>query len=825
MFKFGVFNAMQSKCFESHCAAPTGSGKTVVFELTIIRQLMEGNCDAKCVYMAPTKALCSERFRDWTAKFQGVGITCCELTGDTYETGRAAWNKAKNSMIIITTPEKWDSLTRNWSDNSIILAQMKLFLVDEVHILNENRGSTLEVCLARMRLRGSSVRFVLVSATVPNVEDIAAWIGDASTGGTTGSATVLKFGEEFRPCPITRLVHGFVRKPNNNDFQFNATLDFKIFSILQEKIQDKPALIFCATRKGVFSTAEQIAKEYKALLDSNSAVPWPAPKHVDVHFFDKALYELALCGIGVHHAGIHVSDRRTIEELFIRKQLRVVVATSTLAVGVNFPAHTVVIKGTKQWTDKGWAEYSDLDVMQMMGRAGRPQFDKEGLAIIMTESSHVARYNALASGRTLLESSLHLNLTEHINSEIRLGTISSTDSAKEWLHSSFLFQRIRKNPRHYSMGKDEKQSWEARLDDLVDDSIKKLEDAELINVNEGGRDISATEYGEIMSRYYIRFPTMCLILNLPARAGLREMLEMISNATEFQDVRIRSGERTMLEGLKGESNIRFPPQRIMKPSDKVFLMIQAVLGGVNLNSPDYKAPDAQAPHLEATSMFKHAPKLAKAIADVGTIKNNGHYIKYGMDLMRSLNARTWEDRIGVLRQIDQIGDKSLLILQNGGIKDIQSLRKATPERLELLLGRHAPFGRDVLKSVKTLPDYSLSVEETSIDPSKDNRPVCARLHISISVVCEIGRKKKGKSLHLGATSILTWTSDLEVVDFRRIPTKVLVEESKDYHVEAMLTKPSQSVMISISGVSGPFMTTTHQCDLIWARRTTLQDSR
>ncbi|KZT52720.1 P-loop containing nucleoside triphosphate hydrolase protein [Calocera cornea HHB12733] len=742
LFKFGVFNAMQSKSYDTALhtdenmviagefvnSSPTGSGKTVLFELAIVRLLMEGNSDAKCVYMAPTKALCSERFNDWTAKFQGLGISCCELTGDTHDTSKKAWAQAKKSSVIITTPEKWDSLTRNWSDNSVILAQMKLFLVDEASSVIPARSS-------------------LTFAGVPNIEDVANWIGDASFGDDGGSATVLKasiiaFGEEFRPCPIKRLVYGFPRKSGANDFQFNTTLDFKVFGILRDNVQQKPALVFCATRKGVLTTAEQIAKEYKALLQTKEQPPWPAPKNIDVSFHDKTLQDLARCGVGVHHAGIHVADRRHVEHLFTQKQLRVVVATSTLAVGVNFPAHTVVIKGTRQWSDKGWAEYSDLDIMQMIGRAGRPQFDKEGLAIIMTETSQEARYNALISGRTLLESSLHLNLTEHINSEIKLGTISNVESAKQWLKRSFLFQRIQKNPRHYSMGKDEKQTWEARLDELVDESVKKLETAELITVEDGDRRMTSTEYGEVMSRYYIRFNTLEVIANADERTDGKDIIQM-------------------LETLKIQQNIRFRPQRIAKVADKVFVMLQAVLGGINLNSAEYKTPDAQAPHMEANLMFKHAPKLARAVADIGIIKQNGHHIKYGMELSvfefsnlcvatdyvqnakperEDLGGSTWRikadrpDR----REIEQT-------LEMARIRDIATLRKCPPQRLESLLSRNPPFGRDVMNSVRALPEYSLDIEEVSVEPSSGNRPVRAVLRIHVSGQCESTKKKKGKT--------------------------------------------------------------------------------
>ena len=81
--------------------------------------------------------------------------------------------------------------------------------------------------------------------------------------------------------------------------------------------------------------------------------------------------ELAHAGIGIHHAGLTLEDRQLTENLFLQGILKCLFATSTLAVGVNLPAHTVIIKGVETWDNGEWREYSDLDVMQMMGRAVR----------------------------------------------------------------------------------------------------------------------------------------------------------------------------------------------------------------------------------------------------------------------------------------------------------------------------------------------------------------------------------------------------------------------------------------------------------------------
>lgn len=118
----------------------------------------------------------------------------------------------------------------------------------------------------------------------------------------------------------------------------------------------------------------------------------------------------------------------------------------------------------------------------------------------MCEAELKQKYEALAQGRTLLESSLHLNLAEHINSEIGLGTIRDIQSAKDWLHNSFLFQRIQQNPRHYAIGKAGEQTWQERVDELVTRSIEDLKKDQLVEEGEGRDGLKSTEYGDIMSK-------------------------------------------------------------------------------------------------------------------------------------------------------------------------------------------------------------------------------------------------------------------------------------------------------------------------------------
>lgn len=90
-------------------------------------------------------------------------------------------------------------------------------------------------------------------------------------------------------------------------------------------------------------------------------------------------------------------------------------------------------------------------MMQMLGRAGRPQFDDSAVAVIITRKERVHHYEKLISGSEFLESCLHLNLIDHLNAEIGLGHVTDIASATKWLAGTFLFVRMRRNPTHYRL--------------------------------------------------------------------------------------------------------------------------------------------------------------------------------------------------------------------------------------------------------------------------------------------------------------------------------------------------------------------------------------
>lgn len=203
IFGFRYFNSLQSECF-SACfqsdvnmviSAPTGSGKTVLFELCILRLLSrfisaEGRFIhlkgmLKTIYVAPSKALVQEKLRDWNQKLGSWGINCLELTGDNESYNIRSIQEAD---VIVTTPEKFDAVTRyRIKDGGLsFFSDIALVLIDEVHLLNEPRGAALEAIVCRIKMLSRNpemkssplahVRFVAVSATIPNIGDLAEWL-------------------------------------------------------------------------------------------------------------------------------------------------------------------------------------------------------------------------------------------------------------------------------------------------------------------------------------------------------------------------------------------------------------------------------------------------------------------------------------------------------------------------------------------------------------------------------------------------------------------------------------------------------------------------
>jgi pre-mRNA-splicing helicase BRR2 len=475
-------NRVQSRVYDaafnhSHnllLCAPTGAGKTNVAMLTILQQIglhmKEGvvdNTGYKIVYVAPMKALVAEVVGNLSNRLKPYGVVVRELSGDQNLTRQ----QIDETQIIVTTPEKWDIVTRKSGDRTYTQL-VKLLIIDEIHLLHDNRGPVLESIVARtirqIEITGELCRLVGLSATLPNYEDVATFLRVKPDKG------LFYFDNSYRPCPLEQQYIGITVKKPLQRFQLMNEICYEKVIASAGKHQ---VLIFVHSRKETAKTARAIRDTALAndtvgrFLKDDSVSREILLTHVDL-MKSNDLKELLPYGFAIHHAGLVRSDRTMVELLFADGHVQVLVSTATLAWGVNLPAHTVIIKGTQVYDpEKGaWTELSPLDVMQMLGRAGRPQFDSYGEGIIITGHSELQYYLSLMNQQLPIESQFISKLADQLNAEIVLGSVQNAQEACTWLLYTYLFVRMLRNPTLYGLPADAlEKDWqlEERRADLV----------------------------------------------------------------------------------------------------------------------------------------------------------------------------------------------------------------------------------------------------------------------------------------------------------------------------------------------------------------------
>lgn len=336
---------------------------------------------SKVVYIAPLKALVRERVVDWNARLMHrMGRKLVELTGDVTPDTRTIMD----ADVIITTPEKWDGISRSWSSRSYVQA-VSLVVIDEIHLLGGDRGPILEVIVSRMNYIASNkerpIRIVGLSTALANAGDLADWLGIKDVG-------LFNFKHSVRPVPLEIHIDAFAGKFYCPRMQ---SMNKPTYQAIRTHSPKKPVIVFVSSRRQTRLTAQDLIS--LCANDDNPRMFLHMPEHememIATQIKDSALKDSLQFGIGLHHAGLVESDRKVVEELFVNNKIQVLVATSTLAWGVNTPAHLVVVKGTEFFDAgvKGYVDFPITDVLQMVGRAGRPQFDNTAVACVFVQDT------------------------------------------------------------------------------------------------------------------------------------------------------------------------------------------------------------------------------------------------------------------------------------------------------------------------------------------------------------------------------------------------------------------------------------------------------
>lgn len=385
----------------------------------------------------------------------------------------------------------------------------------------------------------------------------------------------------------------------------------------------------------------------------------------------------------------------------------------------------VIIKNTVGWLDGGCKEYSDLELMQMLGRAGRPQFDDSAIAIILTRKERVNHYERLVSGSESLESCLHLHLIDHLNAEIGLGNVTDVESAVRWLAGTFLFVRLRRNPTHYKLKEGANRDDEDEmLRQICEKDIKLLQDCDLVS----SENLKSTQFGDAMARYYVRFETMQTLLTLKPQASMCQIvsygqsdwveantvqLDVVAQAEEFRDIRLKSGEKSLYKEVNRAHGIRFPIKvDIATPAHKISLLIQSELGAMDFPDGEQFQKHKFAFQQDKTFVFSHINRLIRCVIDCQICLADSIAVRNALELARCFGARVWDDSPLQMKQIEQIGIVAVRKFAGAGITSIEELEATEAHQIDMVLSKNPPFGVKLLARLGDFPKLRVSVKMT-----------------------------------------------------------------------------------------------------------------
>jgi superfamily II DNA/RNA helicase len=394
-------------------AAPTGTGKTFISRLLILDTLAR-QPGGKILYIVPSKALVYQVARDLTRSLAGKEIAVTAVTPQLVALDLGEDSETKAASVLVLTPEKADLLLRLGAE---FLNQLALVIVDEAHHIEEGtRGVLLELYLARMLATlGSKIRYVLLSAVAPNIHELTEWIGKRP-GGTIVEqrSTRMRVGI-YRIRREGRYNIGAIDYTDGTRIRLfeRGVKTGKRAGLVQLALELKTAgpLLVVARGKG---SAETIAGELNTALKgakadrelSREQLENPVMARLDSRLeremhANVGLRSLVKQGIAYHHAGLPPRVREVVEEAIRENFVRCVVATTTLAEGVNFPFSTVVVESLatqaptfEPGKPMSYRVFTPRKFWNIAGRAGRPGSDHEGQVILYEPSLSLERVGA-----------------------------------------------------------------------------------------------------------------------------------------------------------------------------------------------------------------------------------------------------------------------------------------------------------------------------------------------------------------------------------------------------------------------------------------------
>lgn len=407
-------------------AIPTASGKSLIGFIPAMNMVLTSG--RKVLYIVPLKALASEK-KDDLDRFSHLGFKVMMSSGDLDSDD----SKLRDADIIIATSEKADSMIRHGSN---WIKGVGLVIADEIHMIHDpGRGPTLEVALTKLIRRNRDLQIIALSATISNANDLALWL-DAKL-----------VTSNWRPIPLREGVY------YNDEVSFDdgSSKDVPpgsdtIWQLIEQTVgEGGQCLVFVNMRKSTESLAVKYSPKMKKISgmkltpEEEEALAGDA----DSTAMGKKLAACVGAGMAFHNAGLSYTQRRFVEDNFKNGRIKCIVATPTLAAGINLPARRVIVRDTYRFeSNAGNVPISVMEVKQMCGRAGRPGYDPYGESVLIAKNyedyEHLMDdYVMHDTERLTSKLGNESVLRGHILGLIATGDASSEDDVVGFMHDTF----------------------------------------------------------------------------------------------------------------------------------------------------------------------------------------------------------------------------------------------------------------------------------------------------------------------------------------------------------------------------------------------------
>ena len=354
-------------------ASPTASGKTFIAEMAMINSVIRDR--KKAIYVAPMRALVSEKYEEFKSAYPFLKIAMSIGDLDSLDHWLSGYD------IIFVSTEKFDSLIRHgltW------LEDVGCVVVDEVHMLDDpGRGPTLEILITKLRRLCEHAQILALSATIGNANELAEWLDAALVES------------DYRPVRLEKGV-AFSGKAYflDREDELEGASSIPEIRIVQDTLERrKQILIFYGTKRNAEAGAERLSQIINDGLTPAERAKLAVVSDEILHALSKPtaqcekLAKSVAKGAAFHHSGLVNAQRHAIENAFKDNLIKAICSTPTLSLGVNLPAHTVLVRDTSRYSEGAGSEKLSVnEVTQLFGRAGRPKYDKEGRGLLIAKT-------------------------------------------------------------------------------------------------------------------------------------------------------------------------------------------------------------------------------------------------------------------------------------------------------------------------------------------------------------------------------------------------------------------------------------------------------